>query len=225
MRADRWVENSLTDLRFAFRTIRKAPAFALTVVTALAFCIGANTAIFSVVDTELFRPLPFPNQDRLVSVTEGIPSLGFPVLPFSPPDYLFVSANNRSFEAMGTYQPQSYEISGVGQPRRAIGARLTASLFRVLGIPPVVGRAYTKDEDEHAKHVAVLSYGFAQRTFGGPERALGRTIFLDRNPYTVIGVMPQLFSFPMRGWQAQANGDRAELYVPVSWSNDDPNRT
>jgi predicted permease len=109
----------------------------------------------------------------------------------------------------------------VGQPRRAKGALLTASLFRVLGIPPVVGRAFTKDEDEHAKRVTVLSYGFAQSTFGGPERALGRTIFLDRNPYTVIGVMPQLFSFPMRGWQAQANGDRAELYAPVSWSNDD----
>ncbi|MGA8596300.1 MAG: ABC transporter permease [Bryobacteraceae bacterium] len=181
-RGIRWIEDALKDLRFALRMLRGAPAFAVTVIAALALCIGANAAIFSVVDTVLFRPLPFPHQDRLVSVTEGLASFGFPVVPFSPPDYLFVAANNRSFEATGTYRTQSYEISGAGQPRRLNGARVTASLFGVLGIQPAVGRPFTHEEDENSKRVVVLNYGFAQSAFGAPEHALGHTIFLDRNP-------------------------------------------
>lgn len=218
-RGIRWIEDALKDLRFALRMLRGAPAFAVTVIAALALCIGANAAIFSVVDTVLFRPLPFPHQDRLVSVTEGLASFGFPVVPFSPPDYLFVAANNRSFEATGTYRTQSYEISGAGQPRRLNGARVTASLFGVLGIQPAVGRPFTHEEDENSKRVVVLNYGFAQSAFGAPEHALGHTIFLDRNPYTVIGIMPRSFSFPIRG---PGENDRpAELFVPVSWSSDD----
>ncbi len=218
-RGVRWFDDILSDLRFAFRTLRKAPVFTLTVVAALALCIGANTAIFSVVDTVLFRPLPFPDQGRLVSVTEGVASLGFPVMPFSCPDYLFVAANNRSFAATGTYRTQSYEISGAGQPRRVNGARLTASLFQVLGISPAIGRAFTPTEDEHSRRVAVLNYGFAQSTFGMAGRALGRTILLDRTPYSIIGIMPRSFSFPIRG--SRFNGDPAQLFVPVSWSPDD----
>jgi predicted permease len=218
-RSVRWLEETIKDLRFAVRTLRRAPVFSVTVIAALAFCIGANTAIFSVVDTVLFRPLPFPNQERLVAVTEGVPGLGFPVLPFSPPDYLFVAANNRSFAATAIYRTQSYEISGAGQPRRVHGARVTPSLFQVLRVLPAVGRAFTKEKDEHATRVAVLSYGFAQSAFGQPERALGRTILLDRTPYTVIGGMPRSFSFPIRG--SRFNDDPAELFVPVSWSKED----
>ncbi|HEY3455148.1 MAG TPA: ABC transporter permease, partial [Bryobacteraceae bacterium] len=156
---------------------------------------------------------------RLVSVTEGVPGLGFPVLPFSCPDYLFVAKNNRSFAATGAYRTQSYEVSGVGRPRRVSGAGLTASLFQVLGILPAHGRAFTQEEDEHSKRVAVLTDGFAQSTFGTAERALGRTIFLDRTPYTVIGVMPRSFSFPIRG--SRFNDDPADVFVPVSWSDKD----
>ena len=219
VRGVRWLEDSISDIRFAVRSLRKAPVFTFTVIAALAFCIGVNTAIFSVVDTVLFRPLPFPDQERLVAVTEGVPGLGFPVLPFSCPDYLFVAANNRSFAATGTYRTRSYEISGAGRPRRVSGARLTASLFQVLGISPTVGRAFTQEEDEHSKRVAVLTNGFAQSAFGTPERALGRTILLDRTPYTVIGIMPPSLSFPIRG--SRFNGDPADVFVPVSWSNDD----
>ena len=210
VRGVRWLEDALSDFRFAVRTLRKAPAFSLTVVAALAFCIGVNTAIFSVVDTVLFRPLPFPAQERLVSVTEGVPGLGFPVLPFSPPDYFFVAANNRSFVETGIYRTQAYEISGTGHPQRLHGARVTPSLFRVLGIFPAMGRTFTQEEDEHARRVAVLSYGFARSTFGGPERALARTIFLDRTPYTVIGVMPPPFSFPIRG--SRFSNDPADVF-------------
>lgn len=218
-RGIRWLEETAGDFRFALRTLGKAPAFAITAIAALAFCIGLNSAIFSIVDTVLSRPLPFPDQERVVAATEGVPGLGFPVLPFSPPDYLFVAANNRSFAATGTYRNQSYEISGAGRPRRVTGARVTASLFQVLGISPAIGRTFTREEDEHAKRVAVASYGFAQTAFGAAERALGRTIFLDRTPYEVIGVMPRSFSFPIRG--SRFNDRPAELFVPVSWSNED----
>ncbi|HEY3940185.1 MAG TPA: ABC transporter permease [Bryobacteraceae bacterium] len=218
-RGTRWLEDTLGDVRFSVRTLRKAPVFTITVVAALAFCIGVNTAIFSVVDTVLFRPLPFPDQERLVAITEGVPGLGFPVLPFSCPDYLFVAANNRSFAATGIYRTQAYEISGAGQPRRIPGARVTPSLFRVLGISPAIGRAFTQEEDEHSRRVAVLTYGFAQSAFGGSERALGRAILLDRTPYTVIGIMPRSFSFPIRG--SRFSNDPADVFVPVSWDKDD----
>jgi predicted permease len=215
----RWLEETVSDARFAVRTLRKAPVFTATVIAALALCIGANSAIFSVVDTVLFRPLPFPDQDRLVSVTEGVPGLGFPVMPFSCPDYLFVAANSRSFAATATYRTESYEISGAGQPRRATGARITASLFPLLGISPAVGRAFTQEEDEHSKRVVVLNHGFAQSVFGTPEKALGHSILLNRTSYEVIGIMPRSFSFPIRG--ARFNGDPADLFVPVSWSVED----
>jgi predicted permease len=218
-RGVRWLLETLTDVRFAIRTLRKAPAFAAIVVLALALCIGANTAIFSVVDTVLFRPLPFPGQDRLVAVTEGVPGLGFPVMPFSCPDYLFVAANNTSFSATGTYRTQSYEFSGVGGPRRVNGARLTASLFGVLEISPAVGRSFSPAEDEHAKRVAVLTDAFARAAFGAPVQALGRTVLLDRAPYTIIGVMPRAFSFPIRG--SRFNNDPADVFVPVSWNSED----
>jgi putative ABC transport system permease protein len=159
----------------------------------------------------------------LVSVTEGVPGLGFPVMPFAVPDYLFVAANNRSFAATGAYRTQAYEVSGAGEPRRINGARATLSLFDVLGISPAMGRLFTQEEDEHSTRVAILSFGFAQSTFGEPERALGRTILLDRTPYSVIGVMPRSFSFPIPG--SRFSKDPAKVFVPVSWSNDERQQT
>lgn len=216
-RGVRWLEDTLSDIRFAVRTLHRAPVFTATVIAALAFCIGLNTAIFSVVDTVLFRPLPFPDQEHLVAVTEGVPGLGFPVLPFSPPDYVFVAANNQSFASTAVYRNQSYEISGADRPQRVSGARSTASLFQVLGVSPAAGRAFTQVEDEHAVRVALLSGGLAESAFGTPERALGRTVMLNRIPYAIIGVMPRSFSFPIRG--SRFNGNPADVFVPVSWSD------
>ena len=204
-RGVRWLEDALSDIRFAVRALRRAPVFTATVTAALAFCIGLNTAIFSVVDTVLFRPLAFPDQEHLVAVTEGVPGLGFPVLPFSPPDYMFVAANNKSFASTAVYRNQSYEVSGVDRPQRVSGARVTASLFQVLGVSPAIGRAFTQAEDEKAVRVAVLSGGFAEGAFGAPEHALGRTVLLNRIPYVVIGVMPRSFSFPIRGSRCRSN--------------------
>src|SRR5262249_21241290 len=155
-----------SDLRFAYRTLRKAPVFMATVVAALALCIGFNAVIFALVDAVLLRPLPFPDQGRLVSITEGVPGMGYPVLPFSCPDYLFVTSNSRSFAAAGAYRTEEYELSGAGQPLRVQGARITASLFSVLGASPAIGRAFTRDEDDGRRRVVVLNYGLAQSWFG-----------------------------------------------------------
>ncbi len=222
-RGVRWLEDFFSDLRFTCRTLRKAPLFTVAVVAALALCIGFNAAIFAVVDAVLFRPLPFPDQGRLVSVTEGVPSMGYPVMPVSCPDYLFVAANNRSFAATAAYQTQQYEMSGAGQPQRVQGARVTASLFSVLGVSALVGRAFTQEEDDGLRRVAVLNYGFAQTWFGTPQRALGETILLNRIPYQVIGVMPPSFSFPIRG--SRFNDHPAAVFLPVSWRNQDRTQT
>lgn len=218
-RGVRWIESGASDLRFAFRTLRKTPAFTIIIVAALAVCIGLNAAIFSVVDTVLFRPLPFPDQEQLVSITEGVPALGFPAMPFSCPDYLYISANNRSFASTGVYRNREYEIASIGQPRRIEGARVSASLFKVLEVSPAVGRVFTPYEDEHSARLLVLNDGFARNLFGTPQNALGRTILLDRIPYQVIGVMPAWFSFPIHG--SRFNGDPAQLFVPVSWDSED----
>lgn len=218
-----WVETTVSDLQFAFRTLRKTPAFTITTIAALAFCIGLNTTIFSVVDTVLFRPLPFPDQDRLVALTEGVPALGFPVMPFACPDYLFVSANSRSFTSTAVYLNQEYEMAGIGRPSRIQGARVSASLFHVLEVSPAVGRSFSSYEDDHLARVAVLGDGLARNVFGEPQAAIGRRILLDRISYQVIGVMPPSFSFPVRG--SRFNGDPAELFVPVSWSNEDRTQT
>jgi len=218
-RGTRLLEDCALDFRFAVRTLRHSPAFAVTVISALALCIGANTAIFSVVDTALFRPLPFPEQDRLVSVTEGIPALGFPAIPFACPDYLFVAGQNHSFESTAAYRLRSSEISGAGQPRRATGARVTASLFHVLQTDPLLGRSFTQSEDDTSRPVVVLSYGFAASVFGGPRRALGESIYLDRKPYQVIGVMPARASFPPQG--GPYNNRPASFFIPASWSKEE----
>lgn len=214
-----WLEDTFRDARFALRTLRKARVFAVTVVVALALCIGFNAAIFAVVDAVLFRPLPFPQQDRLVSITEGVPALGYPVLPFSCPDYSFVAAKSRSFSATAAYRNEEYEMSGAGLPQRVQGARVTPSLFSALGVSTAMGRPFTKDDEENRVRVVVLSYGFARASFGTPDQALRRTILLNRVLYEVVGIMPRSFSFPIRG--SRFNDRPAELFVPMYWDDQD----
>jgi putative ABC transport system permease protein len=207
-----WLEDGLRDLLFGLRTLWRVPGFTATAVFALALCMGANTAIFTVVNTVLFRPLGFPDQDRLLFLTEGLPALGYPVIQFACPDYLFVRAHARSLESIAAYENGSYEISTAGNPRQATGARATASLFEVLGIKPVWGRVFTPEEDEDAKSVVVLSNGLALSSFGSAKNAVGRTMRIDRKAYSIAGVMPPSFSFPCR---TRFDSEPAEFFVPL----------
>lgn len=204
------------DVRYALRSLRKRPGFAFVVIAALALAIGANTAIFSAVNSLLLRPLPFQNPGGLVAVGETLSAFANGPIPFSAPDYMAFVARSSSFERLGIYGNHHYELSGLDSPQRLTGARISASLWPTLGVTPQLGRWFTEDEDKGSKRVVLLSYGFWRSKFGGDVRILGRSIILDRASYTVVGVMPRNFVFPPRG--PAYNNEPAEVYVPISFT-------
>ena len=204
----------LNDLHYAVRMFRKNPGFTAVAVITLALGIGANATIFSVVNAVLLRPLPFTDPRRLLALGEGIPKLGFPKMGFSPPDFDVFARNQKSFETLGAFRNEWREISGQGEPERLTVARVSASLFPMLGVEPILGRNFTRQEDAPGHDLVLLSYGFWTRRDGQDRGVLGRTIRLDRRPYTIVGVMPPDFEFPLRG--PQHNGRPADLWVPLA---------
>ena len=210
------MESLLQNIRYALRQLRKSPGFTLTAVLTLAFGIGATTAIFSIVEGVLLRPLPFPEPGRLVTlgdVLEGV-KYGADAPGVTAPGVCIYMRDTRSFSSLGGYQSSTYELSGAGEPAEINAARLTASMFPVLGVWPLVGRGFTQQEDEENEQVALLSYQTWQSRFHGDPQILGRKILLDRKPYEIIGVMPREFEFPLVPGQL----NRSELWVPVSFT-------
>jgi predicted permease len=210
------MEALLQDIRYALRQLRKSPGFTLTAVLTLAFGIGATTAIFSIVEGVLLRPLPFPEPGRLVTlgdVLEGV-KYGADAPGVTAPGVRIYMRDTRSFSSLGGYQSSTYELSGAGEPAEINAARLTATMFPVLGVWPLVGRGFTQQEDEESEQVALLSYQTWQSRFHGDPQILGRKILLDRKPYEIIGVMPREFEFPLVPGQL----NRSELWVPVSFT-------
>ena len=207
----------LTDLKLVFRQLRKSPRFTATAVLMLAFGIGATTAIFSIVDGVLLRPLPFPNPDRLVTLGDRVSGTNWGEHdpgPITGPEVVVYPRDTRSFESLGGYGFMNYEFSGTGQPAQINGARMTPSVFSALGIAPLMGRVFTAQEDLQKEQVAVLSYATWKSRFNGNPQILGTKILLDRKPYLVIGVMPMSFEFPLNPGRL----NRSELWVPMSLS-------
>jgi putative ABC transport system permease protein len=185
------------DVRYANRMIRRAPGFASAVVLVAALGIGATTAVFTVADYVLVRPLPYLHSERLVRMWEARP--GYPQMELSPPNYLDWKAAATSFEVMAAYAPWSTSMVGQGEPIQVEGANLAADLLPMLGIAPAMGRWFTvDDEPSAAPGVVILGYGFWESRFGGRIDAIGEKILLDGDPHTIIGVMPPEFSFPQR---------------------------
>jgi putative ABC transport system permease protein len=211
-----WLENTVQDLRHGSRMLVKNPGFTAVAMITLALGIGANTAIFSVVNAVLLRPLPFKSPSSLVALHEGIPGMGYPKVGFSPPDFVIFGREQRSFSAIGGFRNVGVEISGQGEPERATAARVSASLFRLLDAKPMLGRTFAPEEDGEGHYVAILSYELWQRRYGGEADVIGRTIELDRQPHTVIGVMPRDFKFPLLG--PTENGSPAALWVPMAFT-------
>jgi predicted permease len=209
----------LQDLRFALRMLRKSPGFTAVAVLTLALGIGANTAIFTIVDAVLLRPLPFKDPSKLVMLNESLKSLGYPEVPASPPDIAVIERTQKSFTSLGAFQNKDFDLSGGGEPERVTAASVSASIFPMLGIQPLLGRTYTEQEDKPGTHVAVLSYGFWQRRYAGRPDIVGQTIDLDRIPYTVIGVMQRTFQFPLPG--PKYNNEPADLWVPMAFTPDE----
>ena len=202
------------DLRYVLRTLRRKPAFALVVILTLGFGIGLNTATFSIVNAALIRPLGFADPERLVALHERF---GVEDVPFSPPDFLDVERDQQSFEDVAAYVNLSFELSGRSEPIRIDGAKVSAGLFSLLGIRPLLGRDFRPEEDRPGMAVAVLSWGLWQSRYGGDRSIVGQTVTLDRRPYTVIGVMPAGFEFPRRG--PQSNNKPASIWVPMAFTD------
>jgi predicted permease len=205
------------DLKFAARQLRQSPGFTVTAVLMLALGIGATTAIFSIVEGVLLRPLPFPDSDRLMVLTDRIHGAdvgGNGEAGVTVPDIRTYTRETKSFTALGGYRFAGYELSGAGEPAQILASRQTAGVFPALGVAPLLGRVFTAEEDEHSQQVAVLSYATWQDRFHGDKRILGTKILLDRKPYLVIGVMPRNFEFPLLSGQVNRN----ELWVPMSFT-------
>ena len=205
------------DIRYGLRQLRKSPGFTLTAVLTLAFGIGATTAIFSIVEGVLLRPLPFPRQAELVTlgdVLQGVQYGNGDAPGVTAPGVRTYMRDTAAFSSLGGYQPSTYELSGRGDAAQINAARLTASMFSVLGVSPLMGRAFTTQEDESGQQVALVSYQTWRSRFDGDTNILGRKILLDRKPYEIIGVMPRGFEFPLVPGQL----NRSELWVPMSFS-------
>lgn len=193
------VAGLLRDFRYAARTLRRSPGFAAVVILTIGLGIGANTALFGVVNAVLIRPLGYADADRLVSVQEGFPHVRIDRLPFSALDFEDFRAYQQSFEAVAAYRNVPFELSGSGVSERIAGAKVSAELFRTLGVGPAVGRAFSTTEDRPGGNVVILSWGLWQRRYAGTPTIVGQSIHLDRQPYIVIGIMPAEFVFPPRG--------------------------
>jgi putative ABC transport system permease protein len=191
-----WLETLLQDVRYGLRQLRRNPGFTAVAVVTLALGIGANTAIFSVVNAALLEPLPFRRPGRLVQLWETEQAPGN--YPLTGPDYLDWQAQNRTLAATTLYSWTNNEnLSGVGEPQPVRVVSTQANFFSTLGASPFLGRGFARGEDVAGRdRVAVLSYSFWQAHFGGQSSAIGKTIELNDRPYLVIGVMPRWFNFP-----------------------------
>src|SRR5712664_3928642 len=205
--------NLLQDIRYGIRTLAKNPGFTIVAVLTLALGIGANTAIFSVVQSVLLRPLPYPEPDRLVEIWNTYP----PQVPrgeLSPGDYADWKQQNQSFSEMDAYVriSQGFNLTGEGEPQRVLASYASAGLFPMLGAHVVAGRSFVPEEDRAGNApVVVLGHRLWQRRFGGDPRVVGRSISLDNQRYTVVGVLPA-------GMQLSRSAD---LWMPFGQFNDD----
>jgi putative ABC transport system permease protein len=200
------MDEVLEDLRFAVRLLRKNPGFTAVALLTLALAIGANTAIFSVVNGVLLRPPPFSEPERLFHAFRRDPDGS--AAPISVPQYAFLSSQREPFSRLAAYRrlASGFNFSGEGAPEHVPGVRVTHSFFEVLGVPPALGRGFLPEEDvEGGPRVVVLSHGLWQRRFGGDPGVPGRSITLNSELYTIVGVAPPGFQFPAE----------AQLWTPL----------
>jgi putative ABC transport system permease protein len=198
----------LQELRYAARRLWRAPGFAAVVIITLALGIGANAAIFTVIDAVMLRPLPYPQPQRLTVIQHYYAKLGPLEAPVSAPGFRDYRDKTQSFEAVGVEAGAALSLTGAGDPQRVEARRISGDWFRALGVTPALGRAILPEDDQPGHHVAVLSSGLWRRIFASAPEAVGKTLQLDGEAYTVVGVMPAGFADPY---------DReAQLWVPLA---------
>jgi putative ABC transport system permease protein len=195
------------DLGFALRLLRRSPGMTLAAVLTLAIGIGATSAIFSVVDGVLLRPLPYPDSGALMAVHRNDKKHRFMRAPFSYPDFKDLLAQNRSFENVGVWSEGDINLTGVGAPERVLIRFASPTLLPTLRVRPAVGRNFTANEAfKGSDHVVMLDWGFAQRRFGSAEEALGKSVRLDGIDYQIVGILPHGFRFDTP----------ADVWIPIS---------
>lgn len=208
------------DIQSAIRHLGKARGFTLTAILTLAFGIGATTAIFSIVEGVLLRPLPFADPDHLVvlsDILEGAKLGSNGEAGITAPEIRAYQQGTTSFAALGAYQGANYELSGAGAPAQINASRTSATIFPILGVAPVLGRTFTQQEDDGSQQIVVINYAMWHSRFHGESNILGQKILLDRKPYEIIGVMPRGFEFPLIPGQL----NQSDLWVPLSPRQDE----
>jgi putative ABC transport system permease protein len=209
-----FMKHLFSDLGFSLRTLRRNPAFSAAAVVVLALGIGANTAIFSVVNAVLLRPLPFDDPSRIMQVWHVPPAKSFPgmtMFSVSPANYLDWRSQSSSFEQMAAYGFRSFTVGGKERPEALQAAAVASDFFPLLRVAPHLGRTFTSDEDRPGEgHVVVLGYNFWRDHFASDRNIVGRNILLDGETYSVVGVMPERFRFP--SW--------AKIWIPLAWTNE-----
>ena len=200
------------ELKIALRHLLKSTGFTATAVLMLALGIGATTAIFSIVEGVLLRPLPFPHPEQLVQLSDILQGADLGEVGVTAPDIRNYMRDTRSFESLGGYGQATYELSGIGEPAQVNSARMSSGVFPALQVEPLMGRSFTQREDEQREQVAVVSYSLWQNRLHGNPGVLGTKILLDRKPYVVIGVMPRNFEFPL----VPGHLNSSELWIPMS---------
>jgi predicted permease len=201
------------DLRYGLRMLRRSPAFAAIAVLTLALGIGANTAIFSVVNGVLLRPLPYEDPGRLLNIFNTAPTRGLDSFGASAPDFRTLRESNRTFASLSALSSNFFNLTGTGQPERLRAARVSVEYFTTLGAKPVIGRAFLPPEEQWGSHrVVILSDAFWRTHFGADPDIQGKVLRLDSEPYDVVGVMPAIF------YTAEAS----QLWVPMAFKPKDP---
>lgn len=218
------VQMSFRDLRALLRSLTRSWSFTLLTVGILALGIGASIAAFSIVSAVLLKPLPYPHSERVFVILDKAPpqmNLGFNEFPLSGSEFQFIAANHRTFESVAAFKADQFNLSQETDLERVAGIRASAEFFKVLGIEPQTGRTFTALEDQPgSERVVLISYSLWQRRFAGDPHLPGKTIRLNSEPYTVIGVMPKGFEFP-RGAEMPKSMQfpkRADLWVPLALS-------
>ena len=211
------MQTFLQDLKYALRMLRKNPAFTAVAILTLAVGIGANSAIFSVVNSVLLRPLPYRQPDQLVRVYSEFPTMQLRKFWLSPPELLDIQREAKSWEAIGAWAPGGRNVGTASEPLRVTSAVITRSLLDVLGVQPERGRNFTEEEDRNGgPKVAIISHGLWQKGFGGASDIIGKQIQVNATTTTVVGVMPPNFGFP------PGSNDQVEVLLPFQFDPANP---
>jgi putative ABC transport system permease protein len=211
------METFIQDLRYAQRMLRKNLGFTTVAIVTLALGIGANTAIFSVVNAVLLRPLPYREPTQLVRVYSEFPTMQLRKFWLSPPELLDIQKEAKSWESIGAWAAGGQNVGTNGEPLRVTSAGITRGLIDTLGVQPAQGRNFTAEEDRNGgPNVALISYGLWQRAFGGENNIIGKQILVNSQSTTVVGVMPRDFAFP------PGSNDPVELLVPFQFDPANP---